>query len=123
MAPVDCHPELALKSSFISGGAPIKLAIRPRRRHVGLENIASQLVVFLQPILAKHIAVALQRFRRSGLVAGVEDYQVALATYRAACERWPGTPITSARSGSAPGVSLRKHQRRLASRRRFLQEE
>jgi hypothetical protein len=24
-------------------------------------------------------------------VAGVEDYQVALATYRAACERWPGT--------------------------------
>ena len=24
-------------------------------------------------------------------VAGVEDYQVALAT-RAACERWPGTP-------------------------------
>jgi len=27
-------------------------------------------------------------------VAGVEDYQVALATYRAACERWPGAPIT-----------------------------
>ncbi len=27
-------------------------------------------------------------------VAGVEDYQVALATYRAACERWPGTPMT-----------------------------
>ena len=27
-------------------------------------------------------------------VAGVEDYQVALATSRAACERWPGTPIT-----------------------------
>src|SRR5262249_57777285 len=25
-------------------------------------------------------------------VAGVEDYQVALATYRAACERCPGTP-------------------------------
>ena len=23
-------------------------------------------------------------------VAGVEDYQVALATFRAACERWPG---------------------------------
>ena len=28
------------------------------------------------------------------LIAGVEDYQVALATYRAACQRWPGTPIT-----------------------------
>jgi hypothetical protein len=26
-------------------------------------------------------------------VAGVEDYQVALATLRAACQRWPGTPI------------------------------
>ena len=26
-------------------------------------------------------------------IAGVEDYQVALATFRAACERWPGTPI------------------------------
>jgi len=24
-------------------------------------------------------------------IAGVEDYQVALATYRAACERWPST--------------------------------
>jgi hypothetical protein len=23
-------------------------------------------------------------------VAGVEDYQVALATYLAACQRWPG---------------------------------
>jgi hypothetical protein len=30
-------------------------------------------------------------------VAGVEDYQVALATYRAACERWPGTPSARAR--------------------------
>ena len=28
------------------------------------------------------------------LVAGVEDYELALATFRAACERWPGTPIT-----------------------------
>jgi len=27
-------------------------------------------------------------------VAGVEDYQVALATFHAACERWPGAPIT-----------------------------
>jgi len=27
-------------------------------------------------------------------IAGVEDYQVALATYRAAVERWPGTPST-----------------------------
>ena len=27
-------------------------------------------------------------------VAGVEHYQVALATFLAACQRWPGTPIT-----------------------------
>jgi len=27
-------------------------------------------------------------------IAGIEDYQVALATYRTAYERWPGTPIT-----------------------------
>jgi hypothetical protein len=27
-------------------------------------------------------------------IAGVEDYQVALAAYRAACERWPGTAVT-----------------------------
>jgi hypothetical protein len=30
-------------------------------------------------------------------VAGVGDYQVALATFRAACQRWPGAPITRAR--------------------------
>ena len=27
-------------------------------------------------------------------IAGVEDYQVAQATYRAAVERWPGAAIT-----------------------------
>jgi hypothetical protein len=27
-------------------------------------------------------------------VAGVEDYQVALATFLAACQRWPGRLIT-----------------------------
>ena len=27
-------------------------------------------------------------------LAGVEDFQVAMATYRAACERWPGMYIT-----------------------------
>jgi len=32
-------------------------------------------------------------------VAGIEDYQVALATYRAACERWPGAPITLRQGG------------------------
>jgi hypothetical protein len=27
-------------------------------------------------------------------VAGIEDYELARATFRAACERWPGIPIT-----------------------------
>jgi len=27
-------------------------------------------------------------------IAGVEDYDVALATFHAACKRWPGIPIT-----------------------------
>jgi hypothetical protein len=30
-------------------------------------------------------------------VAGVEDYELALASFRAACERWPGTPISIVR--------------------------
>ena len=36
-------------------------------------------------------------------VAGVEDYQVVLATFRAACERWPGTPITLRQGGQYDG--------------------
>jgi hypothetical protein len=31
-------------------------------------------------------------------VAGVEDYQVALATYRAAYERWPAHPSPCGRA-------------------------
>jgi hypothetical protein len=30
----------------------------------------------------------------SNTFAGVEDYQIVLATYRAACERWPSSAIT-----------------------------
>jgi hypothetical protein len=43
-------------------------------------------------------------------VAGVEGYQVALATYRAACERWPGTPITLRQ-----GARVIKDSRRLCT--------
>ena len=32
--------------------------------------------------------------QRLPAVAGVEDFTVALATYRAACERWPKAAIT-----------------------------
>jgi hypothetical protein len=28
-------------------------------------------------------------------LAGVEDFELAMATFRAACERWPGANITS----------------------------
>jgi hypothetical protein len=44
-------------------------------------------------------------------VAGVEDYQVALATFRAACERWPGTPITL-RQGARVIEDSRRHPKR-----------
>jgi hypothetical protein len=27
-------------------------------------------------------------------LAGIEDLQLAMTTYRAACQRWPGTVIT-----------------------------
>jgi hypothetical protein len=27
-------------------------------------------------------------------MAGIEDFQLAMATYHAACQRWPGTAIT-----------------------------
>ena len=37
-------------------------------------------------------------------IAGVEDYQVALATFRAACERWPRTPITLRQASRTAGA-------------------
>ena len=41
-------------------------------------------------------------------VAGVEDYQIALATFHGACQRWPGTPITLRR-----GARVIEDRRRL----------
>jgi hypothetical protein len=38
-------------------------------------------------------------------VAGIEDYQVALVTYRAACQRWPGIPITLRQGGACAWCS------------------
>jgi hypothetical protein len=46
-------------------------------------------------------------------VAGVEDFQVAQATYRAAVERWPGAPITLSQGAR---VIEDSRQTRLASR-------
>jgi hypothetical protein len=43
-------------------------------------------------------------------VAGVEDYQVALATFRAACERWPGTPVTLRQGARVLEDSWYRHQ-------------
>jgi hypothetical protein len=36
---------------------------------------------------------------------GIEDYQVALVTFRAACERWPGTPITLRQGGASSRIA------------------
>jgi hypothetical protein len=46
-----------------------------------------------------HFAFRIDRWDATGdniveHIAGVEDYQVAQATYRAAVERWPGAVIT-----------------------------
>jgi len=40
-------------------------------------------------------------------LAGIEDYQVALATFRAACERWPNTPITLRQGATSSAKSQR----------------
>jgi hypothetical protein len=37
-------------------------------------------------------------------VAGIEDYQLALATYHAACQRWPGIPITLRQGARREGI-------------------
>jgi hypothetical protein len=55
-------------------------------------------------------------------VAGVEDYQVALATYRAASERWPGTPITL-RHGARVIEDSRRLRLIIPSERRTFREE
>jgi hypothetical protein len=44
--------------------------------------------------LAWLLTPAICQFKPTAPIAGVEDDQVALATFRAACQRWPGTPIT-----------------------------
>jgi hypothetical protein len=43
-------------------------------------------------------------------IAGVEDYELALATFRAACERWPGTPITLRQGARVTGSSRNQNR-------------
>ena len=47
-------------------------------------------------------------------LAGVEDFQVAMAAYRAACERWPGTAITLRRGAQVIETPIRPRQETLA---------
>jgi len=42
-------------------------------------------------------------------VAGVEDYDVAVATFEAACKRWPYTPITLRQGARVIEDSRRLH--------------
>jgi hypothetical protein len=44
------------------------------------------------PRASIEVVVMAERYSRHYGTSGVEDYQLALATYR--CERWTGTPIT-----------------------------
>jgi hypothetical protein len=40
-------------------------------------------------------------------LAGVEDSEVAMATYRAACQRWPGAAITCGRARGSSRIAGR----------------
>jgi hypothetical protein len=53
-------------------------------------------------------------------VAGIEDYQVAPATYRAACERWPGTHRNRAIRHHLPRVGDDAEIKALVKQLRFL---
>ena len=49
-----------------------------------------------------HFAFRVDRWNQLGdhildHVAGIEDFTVAMATFEAACRRWPGEPITLSR--------------------------
>ena len=46
-------------------------------------------------------------------LAGVEDFQVAMATYRAACERWPGMAITLSQGARVIESPIRLRQEAL----------
>jgi hypothetical protein len=43
-------------------------------------------------------------------LAGVEDFKVAMATYRAACERWPGRTITLSQGARVIESPIRMRQ-------------
>jgi hypothetical protein len=43
-------------------------------------------------------------------LAGVEDFRVAMATYRAACERWPGKAITLSQGARVIESPIRMRQ-------------
>ena len=76
----------------------------PLRMHSAIDSVASCLThapaeAQMTKTLRTHFTFRVDTWTPDGEsivehVADVEDYQVALATYRAACERWPGTPIT-----------------------------
>ena len=55
-------------------------------------------------ITRAHFAFRIDRWDQLGdnildHVAGIEDFQVAQATFEAACKGWPGETITSLRQG------------------------
>ena len=62
-------------------------------------------------------------------LAGVEDFKVAMATYKAACDRWPGTAITL-RQGArvieapvCPNVHKKSASVRTRGKRRYARDK
>ena len=47
-------------------------------------------------------------------LAGVEDFKVAMATYRPACERWPGRSITLSQGARVIESPIRMRQEAIA---------
>jgi hypothetical protein len=69
-----------------------------------------------------HFAFRIDRWDNNGKaiierVAGIEDFDVAIAAFRAACLRWPGEPITLRQGARVIEDSRRKGLRELGQRR------
>src|SRR5438552_4019932 len=81
------------------GGRAIgsRARIRPHRRSSGKPKRTGKSEMAIN--YRSHFAYRIDAWDADGEnviehLAGVEDPQVAKATYLAACQRWPGTPIT-----------------------------
>jgi hypothetical protein len=72
---------------------------RPRRQDGPLGQALARWGAKRMAVTRTHFTFRIDMWDRDGLgviehIAGAQDYQVAIATYRAACQRWPDAFIT-----------------------------